>query len=398
MKAGYGCKIFGAHQAFMGIKDAAVLLHSVVGCNFSSMGMHFTACDMTDVRQTCTVISDSDVVFGGERSLRMALENMAELYRPPLIIVLTGCVSDIVQDDAESVCKEFEKSSGIKTLFMEAAGYRGSLEDGYENALRLLGREMEDKKPGRSEVPKINILGLGADDFRSRFDIREIKRLLEPKVEIGCIFGDCSFDEVKKCSDADLNIVIGRGFKLAEYMKERFGIPFGEVDFPYGLTGIRAIWDLLSKHFGLDYSSEEKGFREYTAEELKRSYSYIQSLYGLPVAVIGSRARAKGLSRFLSSELGMEVEVCAFREEHRDMDDVYEKIRSSDSAMVFASSFEKDISLELSIAHLAYDFPVFDRITLSDRPYAGAKGTLCLIEDILNVITQSRSVERPLYR
>ena len=82
MKTASGCKLFGAHQALSGIRDAVVLLHSVVGCNFGSMTFHFASGHMEDVRQTCTVINDSDVVFSGERSLEQALWNVRELYAP----------------------------------------------------------------------------------------------------------------------------------------------------------------------------------------------------------------------------------------------------------------------------------------------------------------------------
>ena len=68
MRPASGCKLFGAYQALGGIQDGVVLLHSVVGCNFGSMSLH-VAQDMRDIRQTCTVISDSDVVFSGEASL-----------------------------------------------------------------------------------------------------------------------------------------------------------------------------------------------------------------------------------------------------------------------------------------------------------------------------------------
>ncbi len=424
MKAGYSCKLFGAHQALMGVKDAVVLLHSVVGCNFSTMGLHFTACDMTDVRQTCTVISDSEVVFGGEASLKKALDNIAELYSPKYIFVITGCVSDIIQDDAKTVCKSFEESSGIRTLCIEAAGYRGSIDDGYEDALLALGKELmgdalindrssidhgserekndvnrpNEDTTGPNKIPVINILGLGADDHRLRSDIKAIRDMLEPKVNVGCIFGSCIAEDIKRASDADLNLVIGRGIKLADYMKEEFNIPYECIDYPYGLTGAKELWSVMDKYFEMDHSEEVLSFKKYTAEECKRSYSYIQSLYGMPAAVIGSRARAKGMARFLSSELGMEIEVLAIREDHRDMDEVYDLIRSSEAAMVFGSSFERDICLELGIPLFKYDFPVFDRVILSDRPLAGKKGTLCLIEDILNAITDSRSTERPLYR
>ncbi len=396
MKAGFGCKLFGAHQALMGIQDGVVLFHSVVGCNFGTMSFHFTACDMSDVRQTCTVISDSDVVFSGERSLMKALHHVRELYSPQVIFIVTGCVSDIIQDDVRSVTEEFHRATGQEVITLEAAGYRGSLNDGYEEALAALAGYMEPTE--RAEIPTVNLIGLGADDYRLRFDIPAIRTLLGDQVAVQTVFGRCRFEDVRKSAAAGLNLVLGRGVALAERMKERFGIPYEMIDYPYGLTGARKLWNALAAHLPVDHTVAETAFRQRTGREAQYSYSYIQGLYNLPVAVVGTGARARGLADFLSAELGMVVEVCAVREEYREMERFYDKVKASEAAILFGSSFEQDLADELEIPLVRFDYPVFDRVVLSPRPYVGEQGTLCLIEDILNEVIHARKVKGALYR
>ena len=398
MKAGYGCKLFGAQQVFTGVQDAVTLLHSVVGCNFGSMGYHFTACDMSDVRQTCTVLSDSDIVFSGEESFRLALEKIRELYRPKQIFVTQGCVSDIIQDELQMTAADFTDETGIPVLVLETAGYRGSFLDGYEAAARALLSLMSGEKRADRECPKINLLGLGTDDFRLEADIKAIRELLGDKAEIGCVLGKCSLEELKNAGTADLNICFGRGLKLAEAMEKKFRIPYAEVPYPYGLTGAKALWGVLREQFGLDYSKEEAEFRRFTGEKLKRVYSYLESLYGVPVSVLGTGARAKGLAAFLDGELGFRVETAAVRENFRELEDFYDEIRKNESAILFASSFEQEIGDELEIPVVRFDYPVFDRITLSDRSYVGPMGTLCLVEDILNEIIHGRTMKGALYQ
>lgn len=398
MKAGYGCKLFGAQQVFTGVQDAVTLLHSVVGCNFGSMGYHFTACDMSDVRQTCTVLSDSDIVFSGEESFRLALEKIRELYRPKQIFVAQGCVSDIIQDDLQMTAADFTDETGIPVLVLETAGYRGNFLDGYEAAAGALLSLMSEEKRTDGECPKINLLGLGTDDFRLEADIKAIRELLGDKAKIGCVLGKCSLEELKNAGTADLNICFGRGVKLAEAMERKFHIPYAEVPYPYGLTGAKALWGVLREQFGLDYSKEEAEFRRFTGEKLKRVYSYLESLYGVPVSILGTGARAKGLAAFLDGELGFRVETAAVRENFRELEDFYDEIRKNESAILFASSFEQEIGDELEIPVVRFDYPVFDRITLSDRPYVGAIGTLCLVEDILNEIIHGRTMKGALYQ
>ena len=396
MRAGYGCRLFGAHQALMGVKDAVVLLHSTVGCNFGTMGLHFTGCDMSDVRQTCTVLSDADVVFGGEGSLLLALRNVRELYAPAAIFVVTGCVSDMIQDDAAGTAARFREETGGEVLVLEAAGYRGSLEDGYEAALTALAGLMEPVP--KAEKPTVNVLGPGADDFRLRCDVSALRELLGEQVELHTVFGCQTREELRTAPRAGLNLVFGRGVGLAKEMEARFGVPFELLDYPYGLTGAKRLWEALGRHFPVDYAAAEESFRAFTGRECARCYTWLQALYGLPAAVLGTGARARGLAEFLSSELGMVTEVVGVREEYRDVDRFYDRVRASEAAVLFGSSFEQDLADELGLPLIRFDFPVFDRVTLSDRPWVGPRGTLCAAEDVLNGIIHARRIKGALYR
>lgn len=101
MKACEGCQLFGAYEALAGIQGSVILLHSVTGCNFGTLTMDLSQ-HMDRVNQCCTVISDEDVILGGEKSVEAALHSVWELYRPRVVFVITGCVGSMVGDDVES--------------------------------------------------------------------------------------------------------------------------------------------------------------------------------------------------------------------------------------------------------------------------------------------------------
>lgn len=396
MKTAFGCKLLGAHQALSGIKDAVVLLHSVVGCNFGSMAFHFSSCHMTDVRQTCTVINDSDVVFSGEDSLKRALSNVVELYDPSVIFLVTGCVSDIIQDDIQSVARGFQERTGLHVIPIEAAGYRGDFSNGFDQALMTLIDEMTPQ--ARSPFPTINVLGFGADDPRLYADLQGLESLLAGKVRLGTVFSSCTMEEIRQAPQAGLNLVFGRGLPLAQEMERRFGIPYACLDYPCGLTGAKELWRCLEAFFDLDYSAETQKFSDRTAEGASPVFSYLQALYGMPAAVLAAGARARGMASFLSRELGMEVELAFQREDARNIEDVYDQIRRSEAAVLFGSSFEQEIADQMGIPLLRFDYPVFDRVCLTNRPYIGAEGTLCLIEDMLNEVMHARTRKGALYQ
>ena len=381
MKPAYSCKLFGAQQVFTGIQGCVTLLHSVPGCNFGTLAIHAPN-DMARICQTTSALNDEDIVFGGEASLRKALYSIDELYHPELTAVITGCVSDIIHDDVAAVVKGYKGSTEI--LVQEAAGFRGTFQDGFEAALLRLADLMSPAETRPLGKPMVNVIGIGADDPHGSADARAFQALLGPEVALGCVIAQCSLQQLRQASNASLNLVLGRGVSLAEEMKRRFGIPYEVVDYPYGLTGAEEIWSCLSRHLDIDTKPLADAFVRYTGERLKPVYSYLKSLYAMPVSVIGTGARYRGMARFLTQELGAQVLCGQAREELPDLDDFIDRVSASDTALVFGSSFEGEISGKLHIPVFYYDYPVFRRVCITDRPYIGAAGTVNLIEALLN--------------
>ncbi len=393
MKTAEGCKLFGAHQALTGIRGAVVVLHSVVGCNFGTMSFHVPNC-MQDIRQTCTVISDSEIVFGGEQSLKRALESVIELYDPAAVFVISGCVSEMIGDDIQAVIESLKTEKYIR--YVEAGGFRGSFGDGYETALlSLLGLMEPQEAPVK---PVVNLLGVGADDYRAAADKKALQKLLGDKSELGSVFSCCTLDEVRKAPRASLNLVLGRGIELAKQMEQRFGIPYELIDYPFGIRGFDHFRNSLKRHFSLDFSKEAAQLESEIAYGLEPVYAYVQACYGMPVAVIGSGARARGLRRFLEDELGMEVVRFALREETGNLDEFYHAVLSSEAALIFGSSFEQELADDLETPLIRFDYPVFDEVSVTGRSFIGAQGTLCLVEDILNAVMRGRTLKGALYQ
>ena len=87
-------------------------------------------------------------------------------------------------------------------------------------------------------------------------------------------------------------------------MKEYFGIPWEELDYPYAppartISGVgwsaASVWIII------------RPGRSWTVrlQREPESYRYLQALYGMPAAILASGPRADGLRRFLEQELGM---------------------------------------------------------------------------------------------
>lgn len=391
MKPAYSCKLFGAQQVFTGISDCITLLHSVPGCNFGTLAIHAPT-DMSIIRQTTSALNDEDIVFGGEASLGKALTIIDERYKPALTAVVTGCVSDIIHDDIRAVLKAY--NGNTKVIYQEAAGFRGNFDDGFEAALLRLADLMHEPSAGRGNKPIINFIGLAADDPHVTSDVSAFDKLLGPDADLGCVIAHCTVAELENASNASLNIVLGRGKQLAMEMKKRFGIPYEVVDYPYGLTGAEEIWQCMNAHFGIETRNMRDAFIRCTADGLAPIYQFIKSLYGMPVAVIGTGGRCRGMSRFLTQELGFEVVCSRVREDIDDMEDVISEVQASDAAIVFGSSFECEISEKLNIPAFYFDYPVFRRVCITDCPYVGAEGTIHMVEALINEMMAYQDPQR----
>ncbi|MDD3565897.1 MAG: nitrogenase component 1, partial [Methanothrix sp.] len=187
-----GGRFFGAFRAFSGITDAVVLSHSPVGCNWGT-GIFNNFSNQPDIRHACTVVHEREIVFGGEEALKKALALADEIYDRSLLVVISGDVPSIIGDDVQAVIDSV--SSDEDVLWLEAAGYSGSMRDGYEDALLKLGSLMKERGVVERSV---NLIGFCPDDFKVHADIKEITRIMEDLgVKLNCTLSICSFEELR---------------------------------------------------------------------------------------------------------------------------------------------------------------------------------------------------------
>lgn len=396
MKPMEGCCLFGAYRACAGLSDVVILFHSVIGCSWGTMTYHMTS-HLNQIHQASSVIYDEDVIGGGEILLRKALLNCEKAYpSAEAIILIGGCVPSLIGDDLQGIVSSLALTKPV--VIIEAPGFSGGDEEGFEKALLLLGRQMK----AQGEMSRsVNLLGFSSDDFKAEADIAAITALIRKKIIINTVVGCDSYEKLVQAPKAELNLVFQRGARLAEYMEKEFAIPYILVDYPYGINGCINFLQQIGTKMKIDFSAEIKGLEEGIKPGLRQATHYLQTLYGMPVSVIGDKMHGNGLYTFLTEEIGMEVVVFEERGEQNG-EVIYDKIRKSNSVLIFGSSFEKEISEELKIPLFRYSYPVFDKVTLSGVPHVGLQGTLSMLENIINLILaasyKTKGVYAPLIR
>lgn len=225
------CVYCGARVVLNPITDAYHIVHGPIGCASYTWDIRGSLSSDSEVYRNSfsTDLREQDVIFGGEKKLSAAIDEIVEEYGPKLIFVYATCIVGVIGDDIEAVCKRAEDKHHIRVIPVKSSGFAGNKSMGYKAAGEALMKLMEDDCPDRTKG--INYLG----DFNLAGEIWIITNYLK-RIGINVlakITGDSTFEEIKRAPGAMLNVVqcAGSMTSLAKKMEEKYGIPYLKVSF-----------------------------------------------------------------------------------------------------------------------------------------------------------------------
>jgi len=122
-----GCAFDGAMIALVPITDAAHLVHGPIACSgtWGSRGS-LSSGPMLYKTGFTTDMDENDVIFGGEKKLYKAILEVEDRYKPTAVFVYSTCVTALIGDDLEAVCKAAAKKIGIPVIPVNTPGFVGS--------------------------------------------------------------------------------------------------------------------------------------------------------------------------------------------------------------------------------------------------------------------------------
>lgn len=236
-----GCTYAGCKGVIMGpTRDIVNITHGPIGCGFYSWltrrnqtrpdgpedDNFMTYCFSTDMQE-------ENIVFGGEKKLRAAIQEAYDLFKPKAISIFSTCPVGLIGDDVHSVAREMKEKLGINIFGFSCEGYKGvSQSAGHHIANNGIFKNVvglnDNVKEGKY---KINLLGeynIGGDAF-------EIDRVLNDCgiTVVSTFSGNSTYDQFANAHTADLNtIMCHRSINyVAEMMETRFGIPWIKINF-----------------------------------------------------------------------------------------------------------------------------------------------------------------------
>lgn len=302
------CVYCGARVVLNPITDAFHIVHGPIGCASYTWDIRGSLSSGEEIYRNSfsTDLREEDVIFGGEKKLAAAIDEIVLKYSPKVIFIYSTCIVGIIGDDVEAVCRKAEEKYSIRVISVKSPGFAGNKSTGYKIAcnalLELMGDNTGDKIHG------INILG----DFNLSGEIWILEKYLK---ELGIkvvskVTGDGKCDEIVNAPRASLNIVqcAGSMVYLARRMEEKYGVPFIKVSF-LGIEDIKSSLMNIAEYFG-DEEIIRKAKVLLEREEKKilgKIMFYKKRLTGKKAAIyVGGGFKAISLIKQFK-ELGMET-------------------------------------------------------------------------------------------
>lgn len=304
------CVYCGARVVLNPITDAFHIVHGPIGCASYTWDIRGSLSSGEDLYRNSfsTDLKEKDVIFGGEKRLLAAIEEIAQNYHPKLIFVYATCIVGVIGDDVKAVCKTMSEKYNIRVIPVKSPGFSGNKSVGYKMAcnaiMELILKHKQEKRRG------INILG----DFNLAGEMWIIKDYLD-KIGIPVIStltGDASYDNLIEAPAATLNVVqcAGSSTYLANRMEEEFDIPFIKVSF-FGVEDTTDSLIRIAEYMG-DEKAKQKAIELARIETEKLQdflVQYRRNLEGKKAAIyVGGGFKAISLIKQFRS-MGMETVV-----------------------------------------------------------------------------------------
>jgi len=323
-----GCTYAGCKGVVLGpTRDIVNITHGPIGCGFYSWLTRrnqtrptgpedhnfMTYCFSTDMQE-------DQIIFGGEKKLRQAIQEAYDMMKPKAIAVFSTCPVGLIGDDVHAVCREMKEKLGINVFGFSCEGYKGvSQSAGHHIANNQLFKHVIGRDDTVDQHPfKINMLGeynIGGDAFVLD-DIFE-----KCGIKLTATFsGNSTIGKFENAHTADLNCVMcHRSINyVADMIEKKYGVPWIKVNFigadssAKSLRKIAAYFDdaKLTERVEKVIAEEMKAVNIVRKDVKSRCKDKLAMLF-----VGGSRAHHY---QDLFNEIGMKTIAAGYEFAHRD--------------------------------------------------------------------------------
>ncbi|MBF0460903.1 MAG: nitrogenase iron-molybdenum cofactor biosynthesis protein NifE [Magnetococcales bacterium] len=239
-----GCSFDGAQITLFPISDVAHIVHGPIGCAGSSWDGRGSLSSGPELHRLglTTDLSEQEIIMGrGEKKLLFAIKTAVERWRPAAVFVYQTCVTALIGDDLEAVCRTAQTAFGLPVILVDAAGFYGTKNLGNRIAGETLVQQVVGTREPDPVLPRpemrihaVNLVG----EFNIAGEFWQIAPLLdELGIRVLCtLAGDARFHEVQTMHRAEVTMLVCSKalVNVARQLEEKYAIPWFEGSF-YGM-------------------------------------------------------------------------------------------------------------------------------------------------------------------
>ncbi len=428
----YNCQPCGAQYVCIGIKDCIPLVHGGQGC-CTFVRLLFAQHYKENFSIASTSLHEDAAVFGGMKKIEEAVKVLVRRHPNLRVIpIITTCSTETIGDDVEGVIRKLKRTflekefpdREVYLIPIHTPSYSGSHVKGYDTAMFSLVAYLAEKSEPNG---KVNVF----TGWMNPGDIREIKHILaEMGVDYillmdiegfdspimpdrsGFATGNTTVEDIRDTANSTASIVLCKyeGFKAAEFLEKRFGVPAVVTPTPIGIRNTDMFLKNLRRITGRripDSLVEERGRAIDAMVDLAHMFLADKrvAIYGDPDLVIGlaqfcvecemkpvlllfgddaSKHYAKDERLVeLESKVEYDIEVVM----NADFWELERRIKDGLKLdLILGHSKGRYVSIDYGIPMVRVGFPTFDRAGLWRYPVVGYNGAIWLAETIANTI------------
>jgi len=407
-----GCAFDGAKIALQPVVDVAHLVHGPIACEGNAWDNRHAASSGSQLYRTgfTTDINELDVIYGGEKRLFRSVREIIEKYDPPAVFVYQTCVTALIGDDIEAVCKRASEKFGKPVIPVNAPGFAGPKNLGNKlGGEAILDYVIGTREPDYTTPYDINIIG----EYNLSGELWQTKPLLDALgIRIlSCISGDGRYNEIAGAHRARVNMMVCSKsmINIATKMQQRYGIPYFEGSF-YGIGDmsdtLRQIAALLVRQGAPDdlLARTERLIVSEEARAWQRIARYRERLAGKRVLLITGGVKSWSVVAALQ-EAGLEIVGTSIKKSTAEDKQKIKEIMGDDAHMIddmtpremynMLREARADIMLSggrSQFVALKARMPWLDINQERHHPYAGYEGIVELVHEI------DRAIHNPVWQ
>lgn len=423
------CAPLGASLAFRGVQSCVAVLHGSQGC-----ATYIRRYLIGHFREPMDIASSSfheeAAIFGGEKNLIDALENVITQYQPAVIGVASTCLAETIGEDLPMILKAFAKKNRDvplpRLVQVSTPSYKGSHTQGFHATTRAIAEALAI---GGEPIQQVAIF----PGMISPADMRYLEEVLHDFALPAVIAPDYS-DTLdgqavaqyqplpaggtpisqwqslgRSLASISLTATTAEAHRAGAFLQQTFSVPEHVIGQPIGIKRTDTLFLILERLSG--NSTPEK----HRAERGRLIDAYVDGhkfLFGKKVAIYGDEDLVASLAGFVS-ELGMRPSVCAtggksplFKKvlhnnietpiddvevlEDADFADVEAAIERTRPDIVLGHSKGYPMSRRIHAPLIRVGFPIHDRIGAQRVHHIGYRGTQELFDRIINALLETQ--------